>query len=142
MKPVWFFTSFLILAIFDPYHLNAGGFYPSTRTPSVQDILQAPAECEIALAVLDNALQKAREVKDTNIIVIARLGKKERNQKLNQSRLKFVKNRFKSFGWNNSVFAEGSRVSGFGCIEIYIAGKQFVVLRLKKDAKHFCPSPF
>ncbi|MBI4750533.1 MAG: hypothetical protein HY774_18780 [Acidobacteria bacterium] len=104
--------------------------------------MQAPAECEIALAVLDNALQKAREVKDTNIIVIARLGKRERNQKLNQSRLKFVENRFKSFGWTNSVFAEGSRVSGFGCIEIYIAGKQFVVLRLKKNTKHFCPSPF
>lgn len=142
MKQVWCFTLFLSFAIFGPSHLNAGGFYFPKPISSLQTVLEKPAECEIALAVLDNALQNAREVKDTNIIVIARPGDGERSQKLNQSRLEFVKNRFESLGWTNSVFAEGSRVSGFGCLEIYIAGKQFVVLRLKKNAKHFCPSPF
>lgn len=141
MKQVWCFTLFLSFAILGPSHLNAGGFYLSKPISSLQTVLEKPAECEIALAVLDNALQNAREVKDTNIIVIARLGRGEHKARLNQSRLQFVKNRFESLGWTNSVFAEGSRVDDFGCVEIYIAGKQFVVLRLKKNVRHFCPSP-
>ena len=122
MKHLWFFTLCLGLAIFGPYHLDAGGFYLPKPISSLQTVLEKPAECEIALAVLDNALQNAREVKDTNIIVIERLGKSEHHPKLNQSRLQFVKTRFEFFGWTNSVFAEGSRVSGFGASKSTLPG--------------------
>lgn len=85
MKQVWCFTLFLSFAIFGPSHLNAGGFYFPKPISSLQTVLEKPAECEIALAVLDNAFQNARDIKNTDIIVIARLGTSDHHPKLNGS---------------------------------------------------------
>src|SRR5437870_4772856 len=59
---------------------------------SEQEPLQRPANCEDVLLYLDDAIAKTREMKGTSLIVIGRLGKGERPNRLNQLRLHAIEN--------------------------------------------------
>jgi hypothetical protein len=80
--------------------------------------------CEINILALHNANISAKH--DELIILIARLGKSEKSRSLNLRRLHNVKTYLTKFLGRDSksiVTAEGSPDSGYGCVEIYVAGK-------------------
>jgi hypothetical protein len=67
----------------------------------------------------------ASQDSNTPVIVIARLGDRERAQSLSWKRLATVRD-YLLYGANlknKLVLATGERTKGHGCIEVYIAGK-------------------
>lgn len=102
------------------------------------------AGCEQALSALDKALLAAAESQDSKsvIIIISRLGQKEKSAKLHQSRLDFVKKHLQRQKEISFVNAIGERAENLGALEIYVTGKLFWVLRLKKNQPHFCADSY
>lgn len=101
---------------------------------------QEPTTCEYAMAALDDSVITTREVKDTYLIIIARLGAGERINDLNKTRLGLIQTSYlKRYPDIKYVLAEGSRAKGLGTIELYVGGKLLYTLFFEKNEKSFCP---
>jgi hypothetical protein len=97
-----------------------------------------PQNCELSLALIDDALLKAREMRGTSLIIISRLGQGEKNAKLHDTRLGFVEVRLKSLGYDDYVTAIGKNAKTSGRVEFYVGGSLFQVIELTKNSKQFC----
>ena len=103
------------------------------QTVSAQTKPVIGSTCEDALALLDTAALDAMKDPDSYIIVIARLGDRERSTALNQRRLKAVLERLNDKARNKVAGASGARVSGSGRVEIYVGGKLLYVLSYSRN---------
>jgi hypothetical protein len=93
------------------------------------------SHCESAKAEFDLVASVANE-RDSNVIVIARLGKGEYSRSVARLRLAQVKDhlmRVRGYSSDRVVTAEGERVKGLGLVEIYIKGKPFIIYRMKRN---------
>ena len=109
-----------------------------TRGTANSDV-QTATTCEYALAVLDDAVIRVRELKGTQLIIIARLGKGESSTRLNRIRLGLIeKSYLVRFPDLKFVTAEGTRVNSLGVIELYVGGRLTYTLPIKKNAKAYC----
>jgi hypothetical protein len=108
-------------------------------TESASSIQDQPTGCEYNEAVLDGLAQKNRL--DDLIIVISRLGDKDRRPDLNYRRLNNVRVYLTEYLTDPSVqrkresllLAQGERVPGLGRIELYVGGKLLATLRMRPD---------
>ncbi|MEJ7575953.1 MAG: hypothetical protein WKF74_02990 [Pyrinomonadaceae bacterium] len=95
-----------------------------------------PANCESDIAILDTVSRQAGE--DGLIIVIARLGDGESNRELNHRRLYNVRTYLTEWDGRRNpktvITAEGERINGYGRIELYVGGKLFYVLLVRRNA--------
>lgn len=95
-----------------------------------------PTNCENHIAVLEAAHHDAG--KDGLIIVIARLGAGEDRPDLNRRRLYNARAYLTEYlnlrAPETIVTAEGEQVKGYGRIELYVGGKLYYVLALKRNA--------
>jgi hypothetical protein len=95
-----------------------------------------PTNCENHIAVLEAAHHDAG--KEGLIIIIARQGAGENRRDLNRRRLYNARAYLTEYlnlrASETIVTAEGERVKGYGRIEIYIGGKLYYVLALKRNA--------
>jgi hypothetical protein len=98
-----------------------------------------PINCEDFQAHLDHAIIDWQELKlkETRMILIARLGSGERDRKLNRTRLEYVEDYLKKHDVEY-VFAEGERVQGFGRFEVYVAGKLAMSIPIKRGVAKLC----
>lgn len=105
----------------------------AVRPPEVET---KPTNCERHILILEGAHHAAG--KDGLIILIARLGDGENRQDLNRRRLHNARTYLSEYlnlrAPETIVTAEGERVKGYGRIEIYVGGKLYYVLALKRDA--------
>lgn len=96
-----------------------------------------PMNCERHLLVLEGAHQAAG--KDGLIILIARLGNGEYRQELSRHRLHsasaYLTDYVRVRSPESIITAEGQRVNGYGRIELYVGGKLFYVLALRRNAE-------
>jgi hypothetical protein len=91
-------------------------------------------DCETTQMVLDFAAVDAG--KDKSIIIIARLGSKERSRQLNRRRLSLPANylvKTRGFSEKRIVTAEGARAGRVGQVEIYVGGELHTVLKMKRN---------
>jgi hypothetical protein len=99
-----------------------------------------PTGCEYNSAVLDGLAQRTQP--DELIIVIARLGSRERRPNLNDRRLQNVRTYLTEFlrdptvrrNPKSIILAQGERVQGLGRIEFYISGKLVRALTMRTNA--------
>lgn len=105
-------------------------------TSRYAEMATQPANCETNIAVLEAANHAAD--KDGLIIMIARLGDDENRQDLNHRRLYNARTYLTEYlnlrASETIVTAEGTRLKGYGRIEIYIGGKLYHILALKRNA--------
>ena len=104
---------------------------------------QRPGEdfnnCEYLGLVLDHALTEQAKNPDSLVIVVARMGKGEVKNNLNQSRLKYVTKYLELKGASGKfVCAEAERINEKGGLEIYVNGKLFAKVSIGKNAKRYC----
>jgi hypothetical protein len=89
--------------------------------------------------MLDYTKQIARE-RDSNIIIIARLGSREYSLPLLRRRVSSVSAYIlmgHSFSRDRVVTAQGERIRGLGQVEIYISGREFLILKLRRNRDIF-----
>ena len=95
-----------------------------------------PENCESDIAILDAASGQAGE--NGLMIVIARLGNGERDRNWNLRRLYNVRTYLTEWDGRRNpktvITAEGERVSGYGRIELYVGGKLFHTLLVRRNA--------
>jgi hypothetical protein len=94
-----------------------------------------PGSCEHDVATLTAAGRTAGEA--GLVIVIARLGEGERGRELNRRRLHNARTLLEDYGErapDTIITAEGERVAGHGRLELYVAGKLFEVIALRRNA--------
>jgi hypothetical protein len=110
---------------------------------NAQDLSQEalPQTCEIHSRILDMTRNEALwgSSKNSAVIAIARLGDGEISRQLNRRRLYNLMVHWKDYQLPEGklVAAEGERVSGFGRVELYVAGKLFDTLVVKRG-KDLC----
>lgn len=96
----------------------------SARSNSTQKL--KPAGCETNAALLDNVKAKfSKDAAGSMIIVVARLGRRERSRELNRRRLFNVKYYLKNhlgLDGERIVTAAGEQSEGYGRVEIYVGG--------------------
>jgi hypothetical protein len=93
-----------------------------------------PINCEHNIARLDIAHDKAG---NGLIILIARLGDGEFNQEFNRRRLHSARKYLSAYAVRAEemiITAEGERVRGYGRVEIYVEGKLFDILAVRRNA--------
>ena len=101
-----------------------------------------PVSCERAMSDLDVSLIEMLKLKDSYLIVIARLGTGEHSNRLNRYRLEGVEEYMKrKLPDVKYVLAEGKRVKGLGRVELYVGGKLLRTMPIKKNAKGYCEEP-
>ena len=73
--------------------------------------------------------------KSDYLILVARLGRGEKNRDLNRRRLHNVSERLKAAGIEAKkiVVAESERISGLGRVEVYAGGRMVESLRVKHN---------
>lgn len=95
-----------------------------------------PTNCENHIAMLEAAHHDAG--KDGLIIIIAWLGDGESRQGLNRRRLHNARAYLAEYlnlrAPGTIVTAEGERVKGYGRIELYVGGRLYHVLALRRNA--------
>ena len=112
------------------------GFTPRTQQPfTIRP--DKPINCEHFSASLDIAIIEWRQLKDTHLILVARLGDGERNRKLNRMRLSYVEDYLNKKDVQY-VFAEGERVKGPGRMEVYVGGRLAMSIPLMKGSRRLC----
>ena len=110
--------------------LNRNSVIPSAR------LLQAevrPINCEHNIARLDIAHDEAG---NGLIILIARLGDDEFNQEYNRRRLHSARTYLSAYRVRANetiITAEGTRVGGYGRVEIYVEGELFDILAVRRN---------
>jgi hypothetical protein len=96
---------------------------------SVRHELLCPINHEVWLYRIDAAGVAVREAKGSVLIAIARLGKGERDRRLNRLRLKYVAEIIQGRQFPiRLVTAEGDSVSELGRVEFYVNNELFTVL--------------
>src|SRR4051812_40319887 len=83
------------------------------------------SHCESAKAEFDLIAAVANE-RDSNVIIISRLGKGEFSRGVSRLRLNQVRDHLmmvRAYSSDRVVTSEGERVKGLGLVEIYIKGK-------------------
>ena len=112
--------------------------FGSVATPSASQPTPIPVvqNCEMNVHLLDNAHHLAGD--DTIIIAVAHLGDGERNRELNRRRLHNVRAYLIDFAWKRPratvITAEGERVKGFGRVDIYVRGRLWTSLAVRRNA--------
>lgn len=100
---------------------------------------QWPMECEGAAANLDFAVIDTKKLEGAYLIIIARLGAGEVSRRLNRSRLAVAEEYVLRRGSDlKYVLAQGERVKGLGRLELYVGGKLYDIMPLKRNAKGYC----
>jgi hypothetical protein len=93
------------------------------------------SHCESAKAEFDLIAAVANE-RDSNVIIISRLGKGEYSRGVGRRRLAQVRDHLmmvRGYCSDKVVAAEGERVKGLGLVEVYIKGKPFIIYRMKRN---------
>jgi hypothetical protein len=91
-------------------------------------------EHERWLAKIDYAALAVQQTGGSYLLAIARLGKGERNRRLNRTRLKYVGEILRSRGVTfRFVTAEGDSVHELGRIEFYVCNELFDVLTYRRN---------
>lgn len=103
--------------------------------------LDEPVNCDDVLLYLDDAVGRAKDLKDTYLIIVGRLGKGETSRRLNQMRLLAIESYIKRKGASKYLTAEGNRTEGLGRIELYVGGRLLHLMPITKNAKTFCATP-
>ena len=104
------------------------GISQAQKNQNSPELPKTTRDCEEWIRFADESLVKWNENKDTTLIVIVRLGGSESSHRLNQKRIKILK---EYIAYRNKdtkvVFAEGDRAEADtgGTVEIYIAGKLY-----------------
>ena len=112
------------------------GFTPRTQKPfTIRP--DKPINCEHFSASLDIAIIEWQNLKDTRLILVARLGDGETNRKLNRMRLSYVEDYLNKKNVQY-VFAEGERVKGLGRMEVYVGGRLAMSIPLMKGSRRLC----
>ena len=91
--------------------------------------------CESTKADFDEIAAVANE-RDSNVIIISRLGKGERSRSISRLRLSQIRNHLmmvRGYSSDRIIIAEGERVKGLGLVEVYIKGKPFIIYRMKRN---------
>lgn len=107
---------------------------------------EAPTTCEFANGVLGSAVQAAKD--DSLIILVARLGTGEKGRSLNRRRLhnarSFLTERLGDYSLPSGklVASEGERVNGYGRVEIYVLGKFYYALKIRRNRDLFIGTCF
>ena len=100
-----------------------------------------PENCEEHSATLDMMRNEVLwgSGKDSLVIAVARLGNGEISRELNRRRLYNLGVHWKDYGLpaERLILAEGERVKGYGRLELYVSGKLFDVLLVKRG-KDLC----
>jgi hypothetical protein len=100
-----------------------------------------PENCEIHSLILDMMRNEVvwGSGKDSLVIAVARLGHGETSRELNRRRLYNLGVHWKDYGLPEKrlIAAEGERVNGYGRVELYVSGKLFDVLLVKRG-KDLC----
>jgi hypothetical protein len=86
---------------------------------------------------LDIAIIEWQRLKETRLILVARLGDGERDRKLNRMRLRYVEDYLNKKDVQY-VFAEGERVKGLGRMEVYVGGRLAMSIPLMKGSRRLC----
>src|SRR5687767_3549941 len=105
--------------------------------------IMAQTSCEEASGTLDAIIANAKD--ESLVIVIARLGNKEKNTNLNKRRLHNVKTYLAEYikgspiskHPENIILATGDKTDGLGIIEIYFKGILFSKFLLRHNADLF-----
>ena len=116
------------------------GFPPWTtqnRRPITPFLSEKPIDCETFAAQLDISIIEWRELKDTRMIFIARLGTGERDRKINRGRHEWLEEYLQKKGVAY-VFAEGDRVKGLGRMEVYVGGRLVMSAPTKRGVRRLC----
>jgi hypothetical protein len=95
--------------------------------------------CESAKADFDLIAQVANE-KQSNVIIIARLGTGEHAKSINRIRLSQVREHLvmvRAYSPDRVVTGEGERVRGLGLVEVYVSGKPFIIYRMGRNKDFF-----
>ena len=93
------------------------------------------SHCESAKAEFDLIAAVANE-RDSNVIIISRLGKGEFSRGVSRLRLNQVRDHLmmvRAYSSDRVVTSEGERVKGLGLVEIYIKGKPFIIYKMKRN---------
>ena len=104
------------------------------RTAPCSQIETQPTNCEFNISILTGAHRVAGE--EGLVIMIARLGSRERRQDLNRRRLHNARTFLTEFGQRTPqtiITAEGEHVDGYGRVELYVSGKLFHVLLINPN---------
>ena len=107
--------------------------YPAAAQSSETEL--KPNNCEYDISTLTAADRTAGN--GSLIIMIARLGNGEHRREFNLRRLHNARTFLVEFGnraSNTIIPAEGARVTGYGRIELYVAGKLFQVIAVRRNA--------
>lgn len=113
------------------------GFTPRTSQTLKTVRPDKPINCEDFQGHLDHAIIEWENLKESRLILIARLGTGERNRKLNRERLAYVEDYLKRHKVD-FVFAEGDRVEGLGRMEVYVGGRLAMSIPLMKGSRRLC----
>lgn len=97
-----------------------------------------PTSCEENIAILESAYDKVADTE--SMILIAKLGEKEYNEKLNNQRLNIAKAYLTEYlkirDSKTVIIAKGEKnKKGFGTIEIYVSGKLFGILVIRRNGQ-------
>ena len=111
--------------------------YKSRTQPKNGAQDEGPVDCETLLAHLDHAIIEWLDLKETHLILIARLGTRERDRNLSLARLRYVEEYLQKKKVQY-VLAEGSRVDGLGRFEIYVGGRLRNFIPIKKGSRRLC----
>src|SRR4030095_4998352 len=118
-----------------------GVVHEDNRRELTNDVIEnGPLRCEDNNNVLDVLAQNTAP--DDLIIVIARLGDGENNSRLNQRRMHNVKVFLTEFLADRTVkrkpetvlVAQGERAKGFWRVELFVNGKLYQALMVKKNS--------
>lgn len=100
-------------------------------------VSDTPLNCEMNLQKLEKARELVRNQQNKKgvLILIARLGDKERDTSLNELRLKNVRHglEFELGVVNEIIETEGKRKNGFGRVEFYLEGRLIGALLAKRN---------
>jgi hypothetical protein len=94
--------------------------------------------CDITKSDFDLIAHTAGE--DKSIIAIARLGKGEASRQVVRNRLRNLRDFLyltRGVPEERVILAEGERAQGLGQVEVYIAGKLFIIFRMKRNKDFF-----
>ena len=101
---------------------------------SVPRLADQPTNCEAARLFHDLIVIAARDVPTSKVILIGRLGARERSRSLNTHRLQLLGRALREMGLE-VVVAQGDRSTGLGRIEAYVAGKLLHEIVFARNAR-------
>lgn len=99
---------------------------------------RAPVTCEEARVYFEDAAARVRETGNSYLIVIARHGQESAHSRLVLNRLAAVEDYLKRHTDVRFVTAQGSKVKGYGRIELFVSGKLLYTIPIRKNNTRIC----